>query len=280
MPKEELLEGRLPADGVGVGRVAETALANPFRGLHKGVVEEQDRFDLVRKVDIRQDLGVAARHLREEGAVEVEKAAQDLVVLGPEGGVAEGRDPALDLPAGQTLRIAGECETRLVRMHRAQDTQVQRLVEKAPVDIAHVGLKEAVLTAVGQVGMARIGRRGRAQLLHREDNEVVVQHADARHARRGQRPGGIQTRLPGHHQCLARIRIAPKHLLDDDPIHPVPDALHRRRDLGAANRTAERVEDAFGGVVDDRAIQLGGMPQRLTVEQQILLVAQQTVVLH
>lgn len=100
MPKDELLEGRLTADRAGVGRVAEAALANTLRGLHKDVVEEQDRFDLTREVDIRQDLGVAAGDLREEGAVEVEKATEELVVRAPKGGVGERRDPAPDLPAG------------------------------------------------------------------------------------------------------------------------------------------------------------------------------------
>jgi hypothetical protein len=113
-----------------------------------------------------------------------------------------------------------------------------------------------------------------------EDDEVVVQHADAGHAGRGQRPGGVEAGFAGQHQMARRVGIALQHVVDDDLVHAVPDLLHRRRDLGAAHRAAERVEDGLRGVVDHRGVELVAVAQRLAIEQQALGVAQQAVVVR
>jgi hypothetical protein len=58
-------------------------------------------------------------------------------------------------------------------------------------------LEQAVLAAVGEIWIGGIGERGRSQFVHLEDDEMVVQHANAGNARRRQRPGRVEACLAG-----------------------------------------------------------------------------------
>ena len=128
--------------------------------------------------------------------------------------------------------------------------------------------------------MFEIGQRRVAQLGLVKHDEVIVQHADARHAGRSQRPSGIQARLAGQHQRLIGIGIAFQHVGDDDLVHAVPDVLHLLRHLRAPHRAAQRIENALRSVVDNRTIEFVAMAQRLAIQQQAFRVLQQAVVVH
>jgi len=190
-------------------------------------------------------------------------------------------DAAADLPARQALRVAGQCEAGALLRAGPEDLQVE-FGEEGAIHVAHVGLEQRMLAAVGQVRVVGVGQRCGAQLLQVEDDEVVVQHADARHPGRGQRPGGVEAGFAGQRQVLRRVGIALQHVLDDDLVHvPVPDRfLDGIRYLRAAHRPAERVEDGLRGIVDDRAIELVAVAQCLAIEQQAFGIFQQAVVVH
>ena len=178
------------------------------------------------------------------------------------------------------MRVAGQLDARIVLAGRLEYLESERAVEKLAIDIVHVGLEEAVLAAIGQVGIVFVGQFRLAQLILGKDDEVVVQHANAGHAGRGQRPGGIEAGFAGQHQRFVRVGVELQHVVEDDLVHPVPDVFDVVGNLGAANRPAERVEHALRGVVDDRRVEGGAVPERLAVEQQIFRVHQQAVVVN
>ncbi len=72
-------------------------------------------------------------------------------------GFFQGVDAALYFPAGQALRVAGEFQLRVVRFDRFEDLQIERVVEEVAIDLVHVGLEQAVLAAVGEVGVVGVG---------------------------------------------------------------------------------------------------------------------------
>ena len=249
-------------------------VAHLLGGLHEIVVEQQYALHLFRKIHIGQHGRIVCGDLREEAAVEVDEAFQHLVVFFPEMHVSERGGPALDFPARQTLRVAGEADACIGLGCGFEDFQIQRLVEKLAIHIAHIGLKQAVLSAVGQVGIVGCGQFGIAQFFLGENHKVVVQHAYAGHAGRGERPGCIQACLARQNEGFFRIGILLKHVIDDDLIHAVPYMFHVLGHLSSPHRTSQRIEDGLGGVVDDGAIELGAVPQRLAVQQQVLRVQQ------
>ena len=277
---DDLLERGLPADGIGIFRIDDAVVAHFLGRLHEVIVEQQHAFHLLGEMHVRQHRRIARGNLGKESAVKIEKPFQHLVVFFPEMHILERLRPTLYLPTGQALRVPGQADAAVGIMRRFEYLQLQRLVEKLAVHLAHIGLKQTVLPAIGEVGIGRIGRLRRVQCRRREDDEVVVQHADAGHSRRSQRPGRIQACFARQNQRFLRIGILLQHVGDDDLVHPVPHLLHVLRHLRAPHRASERVEDGLGCVVDDGTIELGAVPQRLAIQQQILRVHQQAVVVH
>jgi hypothetical protein len=93
-------------------------------------------------------------------------------------------------------------------------------------------------------------------------------------------PGEVSGHVASRLASPARIRILFQHVVDDDLVHPVPYLPDVIRDLRAPHRPSHRIEYGLGCVVDDRAIELGAVAQRLAVQQQVFRVHQQAVVVH
>ncbi len=274
---DELLESRLPAHRVGVLGIGDTAVAHHFGRGQELVVEQQLALDLIGEPGILGHGGVARGDLREKGAVEVDEPLEDEIVFTPETDVLEALRAPLDLPAGQALGIARQADGGAALIGQLEDIEIQ-ILEEVAIDIAHVFLKQAVLPAVGEIGIVPVRQFGITQLLHVEGDEMVVQHADARYAGRGQGPGGVQAGLSGQDKGLFRVGKPFQHVVDDDLVHAVPDVLDVLRNLGATHRAPQGVEDALGGVVDDGGVEQVAVSQGLAVEQQVFRVAQQPVV--
>ena len=80
------------------------------------------------------------------------------------------------------MRVSGERDARIVVTGGLEYLEVERALEELAIDIVHVGLKQAVLAAVSQVRVVLVGQLGSAQFIFRENDEMVVQHANARNA--------------------------------------------------------------------------------------------------
>ncbi len=276
---EQLLVGRLPADVVGELRVLDHPLAQVARHADELHVAQQHIAHRVGEVGLLRHLLLAGGDKAEEGAVEIEEAQQDLLVFMPEILVVQPFAPVLQVPARQPLRIAGYRQGDVIPGNRLQDLQIQPL-EKLHVNVRQVPQEQRVVPRIGEVHVVRVGILRLLQRLHRKHDEVVVNHADGRHARLVQRPGGIQRGLAAHHHVPRRVGILLQHVVDEDGRHLLPHLARLARHLVAPHGAAQRVEDLARGVKDDGSVELHRMADELAIHQQVFGRAEQAVFLR
>ena len=137
--------------------------------------------------------------------------------------------------------------------------------------------EDAVVPAVGEIGIVVGSRRCGRKVIVIKNHEVVVDHPDTWYAGLSQRPGCIKACLAAEDQVLLRIGIFFTHVAKGNLGHAAEDHSFTLVELVPAHGTAKRIKDALRAVMNDRGVEEIGVADSLAVEEKILGRAQKTV---